>query len=226
MEETGFLGEERSWIDTFLSKRACKDVWREFNPGVRKYTFWDQKRCISFITKESSNKSVMREKNYGWRIDVFYANEKMMEDVISSDILNNVYLCINYYWLQIMSSDHCPISLTFKNTLSGTFPIPPGAGNIRKDTKQQVVHILFCRAKSGIDIIFSNPLQEAHPSNFRSAIKEGEGCKWRPRKIDQGRYDKEENPLRGWFPRDRREWSWCHTRGIIWSEANTNWTGK
>lgn len=32
----------------------------------------------------------MREKNYGWRIDVFYANEGMMRDVISSDILNDV----------------------------------------------------------------------------------------------------------------------------------------
>ena len=32
----------------------------------------------------------MREKNCGWRIDVFYANEGMMQDVISSDILNDV----------------------------------------------------------------------------------------------------------------------------------------
>lgn len=33
---------------------------------------------------------VMRENNYGWRIDVFYVNERMMEDVISSEILNEV----------------------------------------------------------------------------------------------------------------------------------------
>jgi len=32
----------------------------------------------------------MREKNCGWRIDVFYANEGMMEDVLSSEILDNV----------------------------------------------------------------------------------------------------------------------------------------
>jgi len=43
--ETGFLDIERQWITTFLNERKCKDVWREFNPGIRKYTFWDQKRC-------------------------------------------------------------------------------------------------------------------------------------------------------------------------------------
>lgn len=33
---------------------------------------------------------VLREKNCGWRIDVFYANGGMMKDVISSDILSDV----------------------------------------------------------------------------------------------------------------------------------------
>lgn len=43
--ETGYLASEREWISRFLEERRCKDVWREQNPGVRKYTFWDQKRC-------------------------------------------------------------------------------------------------------------------------------------------------------------------------------------
>jgi exodeoxyribonuclease-3 len=42
--ETGFMDSERAWISGFLEGRKCVDVWREFNPGVRKYTFWDQKR--------------------------------------------------------------------------------------------------------------------------------------------------------------------------------------
>ena len=87
-EETGFLERERDWITAFLSERKCRDVWREFNPGVRKYTFWDQKRRsqsrIELIV-------VMREKNCGWRIDVYYANEGMMKTVISSEILNDVF---------------------------------------------------------------------------------------------------------------------------------------
>ena len=80
----------------------------------------------------------MREKNCGWRIDVFYVNEAMMEDVISSDIHNDVPHLLNVHLQQIMGSDHCPISLTFKDTLAETFPTPSGAGNIRKATKQQV----------------------------------------------------------------------------------------
>jgi exodeoxyribonuclease III len=86
-QETGFLDIEREWITTFLSKRKCTDAWREFNPNIRKYSFWDQKRCMAL---KLSLTIVMRENNHGWRIDVFYANERMMEDVISSEILNEV----------------------------------------------------------------------------------------------------------------------------------------
>jgi exodeoxyribonuclease-3 len=89
VSETGFLSSEREWITTFLEERKCKDVWREFNPGVQKYTFWDQKRCTSVYNLANV---VLREKNCGWRIDVFYANEGMMRDVIWSDILSNVIL--------------------------------------------------------------------------------------------------------------------------------------
>ena len=39
----------------------------------------------------------MREKNCGWRIDVFYANEAMMRDIISSDIHNDVRRFIDLY---------------------------------------------------------------------------------------------------------------------------------
>src|SRR2546430_16091605 len=45
--ETGFLRREREWITGFLG-RGVKDVWREFHPGIRKYTFWDQKRCTHY----------------------------------------------------------------------------------------------------------------------------------------------------------------------------------
>jgi exodeoxyribonuclease III len=86
-QETGFLDIEREWVTTFLSERKCTDVWRELNPNTRKYSFWDQKRCTSL---KLSLTIVMRGNNHGWRIDVFYANEKMMEDVISSEILNDV----------------------------------------------------------------------------------------------------------------------------------------
>lgn len=47
MDQTGFLDVERNWITSFLSERKCKDVWRELHPGLRKYTFWDQRRRTS-----------------------------------------------------------------------------------------------------------------------------------------------------------------------------------
>jgi hypothetical protein len=37
---------------------------------------------------------VMREKKCGWRIDIFYANEHLMEDVLSSEILDSVFLVV------------------------------------------------------------------------------------------------------------------------------------
>jgi len=89
---TGFLDVEREWVGFFLGDRVCVDVWREFHPGVRKYTFWDQKRCTARLPHGWRLILVLREKNCGWRIDVFYANEAMMKDILSSDIHNNVSL--------------------------------------------------------------------------------------------------------------------------------------
>jgi hypothetical protein len=40
-----------------------------------------------------------------------------------------------------MGSDHCPISLTFKDETTQVFPTPSGAGNIRKATKPQQVSL-------------------------------------------------------------------------------------
>lgn len=103
IQDTGFLESEKEWITTFLSQRKCKDVWREFHPGVRKYSYWDQRRRSDL--SENCLTIVMREKNCGWRIDVFYANEPMMQDVISSDILDNVFRMVSRteirLWAQI-----------------------------------------------------------------------------------------------------------------------------
>ena len=40
--------------------------------------------------------------------------------------------------LQIMGSDHCPISLILRDKTAETFPTPEGAGNLRKSTNQKV----------------------------------------------------------------------------------------
>jgi len=83
---SGFLPEERAWIDKFIS-HGYIDTFRMFNQKPGQYTWWDFK-------------SKARERNVGWRIDYFYVSENLKQNVKSSEILSNV-----------MGSDHCPISL-------------------------------------------------------------------------------------------------------------------
>jgi exodeoxyribonuclease III len=85
---SGFLAEERAWIDKFLS-HGYVDTFRIFNHEPGQYTWWDQK-------------SRARDRNIGWRIDYFYVNEGFKEKIKNSYIMPD-----------IMGSDHCPIILEF-----------------------------------------------------------------------------------------------------------------
>ncbi|MDD1772225.1 MAG: exodeoxyribonuclease III [Methanomassiliicoccales archaeon] len=83
---SGFLPEERQWIDRFL---ACGfvDTFRMFDPSPERYTWWDMK------TKA-------RERNVGWRIDYFFVDEGLRKRCRDAFILPDV-----------QGSDHCPIGL-------------------------------------------------------------------------------------------------------------------
>lgn len=84
---SGFLPEEREWIDKLINL-GYTDVFRKFNNKPGQYTFWDQ------LTRK-------REKNLGWRIDYF---------MVSNDFADKVIDAKNY--MDVMGSDHCPISIT------------------------------------------------------------------------------------------------------------------
>ena len=86
---SGFLPEERAWIDKFLSN-GYLDTFRMFNNEPDNYTWWDQ------ITRA-------RDRNVGWRIDYFYVNEEFKKNVKDAFILADV-----------MGSDHCPIGIELK----------------------------------------------------------------------------------------------------------------
>ena len=86
---TGFLPEERAWIDRIISMKYI-DIFREYNKEPGQYTYWDQ------ITRA-------RERNVGWRIDYFLITEEMRSLVTDSKIHMNV-----------MGSDHCPIELVLE----------------------------------------------------------------------------------------------------------------
>ena len=86
---SGFLPEERAWIDRFLTDGYI-DTLRMFNNNPEVYTWWDQ------VSKA-------RDRNVGWRIDYFY---------ISEDLKNNI---INAFTLpDVMGSDHCPVGIEVK----------------------------------------------------------------------------------------------------------------
>ena len=75
--------EDAGFIDTF----------RLFDEEGDNFTWW------SYRTRA-------RERNAGWRLDYFYVNEEIKDNVVSATILNEIY-----------GSDHCPVTLEidFKN---------------------------------------------------------------------------------------------------------------
>jgi len=83
---TGFLPEEREWIDIYL-EHGFKDIFRELYPDREQYTWWTYRMNA-------------RERNVGWRLDFFLISDALVpdvEDVITHD--------------DILGSDHCPVSL-------------------------------------------------------------------------------------------------------------------
>ncbi len=83
---SGFLPEERAWIDTFLNC-GYLDTLRIFSDKPELYTWWDYKTRA-------------RERNTGWRIDYFYISKNLTNEISSAFIRKD-----------IEGSDHCPIGI-------------------------------------------------------------------------------------------------------------------
>ena len=83
---SGFLPEERAWIDQWLAA-GYLDTFRMFSDEPGNYTYWDQK----FDS---------RSRNVGWRIDYFVVSQALAPRVERAWILSDVY-----------GSDHCPIGI-------------------------------------------------------------------------------------------------------------------
>ena len=83
---SGFLAEERAWIDKLLD-HGYVDTLRLFNQEPGQYSYWDQM-------------SKARDRNVGWRIDYFFVNQAFAPNVRAGFILPDV-----------MGSDHCPVGI-------------------------------------------------------------------------------------------------------------------
>lgn len=83
---SGFLPEERAWIDRFLSE-GFYDTLRLFTDKGEIYTWWDM------ITRA-------RVRNVGWRIDYFFISDNLKNNITNAFTMPNV-----------MGSDHCPVGI-------------------------------------------------------------------------------------------------------------------
>lgn len=85
---SGFLPEERAWIDRYLEHQFC-DIYRHLYPDKVEYTWW------TYISNA-------RVRNIGWRLDYFLVTEAISQQV--RDVIIHA---------DLLGSDHCPVSLVF-----------------------------------------------------------------------------------------------------------------
>ena len=84
--KSGYLPEERAWLDE-LEEAGFVDTFRMFDKGEGNFTWW-------------SYRFKARERNSGWRLDYFFVNEEIKDNVKAAKILADIY-----------GSDHCPVTL-------------------------------------------------------------------------------------------------------------------
>lgn len=88
-KNAGFLPEERAWMTKFI-ETGYVDAFREFEKGPNHYTWWSYRPGV-------------REKNVGWRLDYFMANEEFKGRLKKS-----------YHRNEVFGSDHCPVIVELK----------------------------------------------------------------------------------------------------------------
>lgn len=83
---SGFLPEERIWIDKYL-EHGFVDAFRELYPERVQYTWWTYRFGA-------------RGRNIGWRLDYFLVSKPFMKQVVDVTVHD-----------QVQGSDHCPVTL-------------------------------------------------------------------------------------------------------------------
>lgn len=88
-KNTGFLPEERAWVDRYL-EHGFVDIYRQLYPERVQYTWWTYRMNA-------------RIRNVGWRLDYFLISPALVDRV--QDVIIHE---------EVMGSDHCPVSLILK----------------------------------------------------------------------------------------------------------------
>jgi exodeoxyribonuclease III len=87
---SGFLPEERAWIDKYLA-HGFVDAYRILYPERVEYTWWTYRMGA-------------RQRNIGWRLDYFLVSQALMPYI--QDVIIHA---------QVEGSDHCPVSLLIES---------------------------------------------------------------------------------------------------------------
>jgi exodeoxyribonuclease-3 len=87
---TGFLPEERAWIDEVI-ETGYVDSFRALHPDAEDaYTWWAMRMRA-------------RERNVGWRLDYWFVAEELRDRIDEASI-----------HAQVQGSDHCPVELVLQ----------------------------------------------------------------------------------------------------------------
>ncbi len=94
-KNSGFLPEERAWLDRLFDEAGFVDAFRVVNQEPEQYTWW-------------SNRGQAWAKNVGWRIDYQVVSPALRERVLKAAIYKDARF-----------SDHAPLTIDYD------YPFPP-----------------------------------------------------------------------------------------------------
>ncbi len=89
-KNSGFLPEERAWLDRVFGELKWVDTFREVDPRPEQYTWW-------------SNRGQARAKNVGWRIDYQIASRSLAGRARTAAIYRDTWF-----------SDHAPLTMDYE----------------------------------------------------------------------------------------------------------------
>jgi exodeoxyribonuclease-3 len=88
-KNSGFLPEERQWMDELFGPRRFVDAFRVVNEETEQYTWW-------------SNRGRAWDKNVGWRLDYQVVTPGMKDRIVRADIFKSARF-----------SDHAPLTMDY-----------------------------------------------------------------------------------------------------------------
>ena len=92
-KNSGFLPEERAWLDTLFEEVGFVDAFRVVNQAPDQYTWW-------------SNRGAARAKNVGWRIDYHVVSPGLRERIAAAAVYTGEQF-----------SDHAPLTIDYTGAL-------------------------------------------------------------------------------------------------------------